>query len=96
MKRSTSPEASRGTSRVRHLRLDVLVGRECQVAEQARLRDQHEIVTFREVVEQQPQPPEVVQLDEMRVVDDGCEHLARVVDSTGLLDEAFIAADGAI
>jgi len=30
----------------------------------------------------------------VRVVDDRREHLSRVVDAAGLLDEAFLAADG--
>ena len=46
-----------------------------------------------EVLEEQPEPPQVVDVDEVRVVDDRGEHLARVVDPPGLLDEALLAAD---
>jgi hypothetical protein len=73
--------------------LDVFVWRERQRGEQVWLRDENDVVGFGEVLEEQAQPSEVSDLDEVRDVDDGCQHLAGVVDAMGFLDEALFAAE---
>ena len=78
---------------VGHPRLDIVVRAELQRRQQPGLRDQDEVVVLGEILEEQAQPPQVPHVDEVRVVDDRREHLARVVDATGLLDQPLLAAD---
>jgi hypothetical protein len=49
-------------------------------------------VVFREVLEEQAQAAQGGDVEQMGVVDDGCEHLASLVDAVGFLDEPAFAA----
>src|SRR6056297_19280 len=71
---------------------NVLVGAEAQLVEQRVLGDEDEVVAFREVLQQQPQPAQAFDVHEMGVVDYGYEHLAVAVDLPGGLDEHLLAA----
>jgi hypothetical protein len=70
---------------------DLLVDRERERLHERRPADQDEVVTAREVLEEEAQLPQAVGLHEVGVVDDGHEHLAGAMQAERLLHEQSFA-----
>jgi hypothetical protein len=71
---------------------EVFVHGEGEATEQLGLGDKDQAVVFREVLEEQADLAQRRYVHEVRVVDDGGEHLAGAVQAARLLDEAAFAA----
>lgn len=77
--------------------LDVVVDAEIEVGEEAGASDEHQVVVFGKVFEEEPQAAEVGEVHEVGVVEDGGECFAGVVECEGLFDEfAFAGESGAL
>lgn len=72
---------------------EVVVHSQIQLGEQLWLGDEDEVVVLGEVLEDEPEAAQGVDFHEMRVIDDGREHLALLVDLVGLFDETRFALE---
>lgn len=84
-----------GDRRVGDAALDVLFDAEVEVGEQAGAADEDEVVVLGEVFEEEPQPAEVGQVHQVRVVEDRGQRLPDMVKGEGLFDEFAFALEGA-
>ncbi len=83
-----------GDDRVGDAALDVQVDAQVQRGQQVGPADQHQVVVFGEVLEEEPQLAQVGQVHEVGVVEDGGQRLAGAVEAEGLLDEPAFAGEG--
>jgi hypothetical protein len=81
--------------RIGYSALDVLVVGQADAAQERRLADQDEVMVLGEVLEEQAELSEALDIHEMSVVNDRRDHLAQMVQSESLLDQALFAAEGA-
>lgn len=69
---------------------DVVVDSQIKLENEFWLGDQDQVVVLGKVLENKSQTPQGVHLHQMRVIDDGCEHLALLVDPCSLGDEGSL------